>query len=135
MKTSIYFLEFRSAIAMAGPCTQQSLCWNSLPTGKDELAGAARRAPTNNNDTLSHNFAVLCIPTPAPALLLAPAKLVVKYTNANLQRATTLALEFFIQGQQQAQSQMACPALESCKKPLKAWFPKLYYGNLHMDCY
>ena len=24
---------------------------------------------------------------------------------------------------------------EPCKQPLKARFPNLYYGNLHIDCY
>ena len=71
----------------------------------------------------------------APAQSLAPTKFVAKYTNANLQRAIKLALKLFVQGQQQAQSQMAPPALEPQKRHLKTRFPDLYYGNSHMDCY
>ena len=120
---------------MAGPCAQQSPCWNPLLADEDELARAAPRAPSNDSGTLSHTPAMLRILTPAPALSLAPAKLVAKYTNTDLQRATKLALELFVQGQQQAQSQIAPLALEPRKRPFKARFPDLYYGNSHMDCY
>ena len=120
---------------MAGPRARHSPRWNPPPAGEDELAGAAPRAPTNDNGTPSHTPAVLRAPTPAPAPPPAPTELVAKYTDADLQRATKLALESFVQGQQQAQSQMAPPALEPRERPLKARFPDLYYGNSHMDCY
>ena len=81
---------------MIGPYTCQSFCWNPPPADKDELAEAALEASTNNNGTFSHTSAMLHIPTLASALPLAPAKLVAKYTNANLQRAIKLALKLFI---------------------------------------
>ena len=120
---------------MARPCAWRNFCQNPPPAGKDELAEAARGAPTNDSGTLSHIPAVLHVSTPAPAPPLAPGKLVAKYTNTNLQRATKLALKLFVQGQQQAQSLIAPWALEPRERPLKARFPDLYYGNLHMDCY
>ena len=81
---------------MAGPHAQQSPCWNSPPTGEDELARDAPGAPTNDSGTPSHTLAVWRIPTPALAPLSAPAELVAKYTNVNLQRASKLALELCI---------------------------------------
>ena len=81
---------------MAGPCACQSPRWNSLPAGKDKLAGAALGASTNSNGTLSHTPTLLPIPTSALALPLAPAEFVAKYTNADLQQATKLALKLFI---------------------------------------
>ena len=84
------------AIAMPGPCAYRSPCWNPLPALEDELAGAALGAPTDDSGTFSYTFAVSYISTLAPTLPLASAKLVAKYTNADLQRATKLALELFI---------------------------------------
>ena len=83
---------------MAGHRAQWSVCWNPLPASEDELAGAAPGALTNDNGTPFHISAMSCVLTPALAPLLAPAKLVAKYTNANLQQATKLALESFVQG-------------------------------------
>ena len=120
---------------MTGPPTRQSPCRNLLSAGEDKIAGAALGAPTNDSGTPSHTPAVSRVPTPAPAPPLALAKLVAKYTDADLQRATKLAPESFVQGQQQAQSQMAPLALKPQERPLKARFLDLYYGNSYMDCY
>ena len=84
---------------MARPRACQSFCQNSPPAGEDELAGAAPRAPTNNSSTSSHTSAMLYVPTSALDPPLAPVKVVAKYTNADLQRATKLALELFGQGE------------------------------------
>ena len=88
--------------AQQSPC--RSLHRNFLPVGKDELARAALGAFTNNNDTLSYTPTVSRIPTPAPTLPLTFIKLVAKYINADLQQTTKLALESFVQEQQQARS-------------------------------
>ena len=70
---------------MAGPWARRSPCRNLPPTSKDKLARVAlEAAPINDSGTSSHISTVSRIPTPAPALPLAPAKLVAKYTNANL---------------------------------------------------
>ena len=85
-----------SAITMTGPYAHRSFYWNLLPAGKDELARTAPRAPTNDNNTHFYTLAVSCVITSTLAPLLAFAELVVKYTNANMQRATQLALELFV---------------------------------------
>ena len=84
---------------MVRPCDCQSLCWNLLPAGKDELAGAAGGAVTNDNGTSSHTPSMSRVSTPVPAPAPALVELVAKYTNADLQKATKLALEMFVQGQ------------------------------------
>ena len=69
---------------MARPRTYRSLHWNPLLADKDELAGTAPEAFTNDSDTSSHTPAVLRGATPALAMPLTPAELVAKYTDANL---------------------------------------------------
>ena len=69
---------------MAKPRTRQSFYLNPPPAGKDELAEATLRAPTNDSGTFSHTSAISRIPTPALGPPLAPAKLVAKYTNMDL---------------------------------------------------
>ena len=81
---------------MARPPAYQSLYWNPPAAGEDELVGAAAEAPTNDNGTLFYTTAMSRISTPALALLLAPIKLMAKYTNADLQRATKLALKLVV---------------------------------------
>ena len=81
---------------MAEPCVWRSLCQNPPPVGKDELAGAVSGAFTNDSGTPSLTPAVSRVPTPTSAPLFAPAKLVAKYTNADLEQTTNLALESFV---------------------------------------
>ena len=78
---------------MARPHTYQSFCRNPLPIGNNELAGATS---TKRNGTLTPTFIMSHVPTPAPAPLLASTKVMAKYTNADLQRATKLALKLFV---------------------------------------
>ena len=112
---------------MAGPRTRR---YPPL-SGKDELG----EAPTKGNST----FAVSRTPTPALAQALAPTSAPAsapsppeRYTDEDLQRATKLALELFVKGQEHGQLQAnAAP----CEQPLKTWFLDLYYGNSHLDCY
>ena len=72
------------AIAIAGPRICCIFCKNIPLAGKNELAKAVPGAPTNDNVTLSQTPAVSRISTPALAPLLASAKFVAKYTNADL---------------------------------------------------
>ena len=99
-KTFSYLWAFviatHSALAMAGPYACRSSCRNPPPAGKDELAQATPRALTNDSGTSSYTFAVPYVPTPTPASSFAPAELVAKYTNADLQRATKLTIELFV---------------------------------------
>ena len=75
---------FYSTIAMAKPYASQSPCHNLLYIRKNKLAGATSRASTNDNAISPHTPAVSHISTFALTLFLAPAKLVAKYTNADL---------------------------------------------------
>ena len=100
---------------MAGSCTYRN-------TGRD---------PTNDSGTLVSTSTVSCILTPALvfASISGPPG---KYTDKDLQRATKLALELFVKGQEHGQLQTNSAF---CKQPLKAWFSNLYYGNSYLDCY
>ena len=113
---------------MAGSHT----CCNSLFKGKDELAG---EAPTNGSHTSTPAVSWAQTPAltevPMPAQTLAPAQTPApapgppgRYTDKDLQRATKLALESFVQGQEHGQLQANSVLRE---QPLKAWFPNLYY--------
>ena len=105
-KTFSYFWVFiratHSAITIAGLWAQQSPCRNLPPTSEDKLAQTARRAPTNDSGTFSQTPAMSRVLIPVLAPLFAFAKLVTKYTNADVQKATKLTLESFVQGQQYA---------------------------------
>ena len=112
---------------MAGPRTRR----NPPLGGEDELAGA----PTEGNSTP----AVSRAPTPAPAQALAPTPAPApasvpgppgRYTDEDLQRATKLALESFVKGQEHGQANSA-----PRDRALKARNPDLYYGSSHMECY
>ena len=67
--------------------------------------------------------------TPIPASTPGPPG---RYTDEDLQRAIKLALESFVKGQEYGQLQANAA---SRVQPLKTWFPDLYYGNSHLDCY
>ena len=108
---------------MAGPCT----CRN------------AGGAPTNDGGTPVPTPAVSRASTPAPAQGSAPTPASAsapspprRYTDEDLQRATKLALESFVKGQEYGQLQAN---FAPCKQPLKAWFPGLYYENPPLDYY
>lgn len=83
-------------------------CHNALPfVGKDELAGDAPGAHTKSCGIPTPTSAVFCVPTPAsaqtPALTQAPTQVLGSpslYIDADLQRATKLALDLFIKGQE-----------------------------------
>ena len=78
---------------MAGLFARQSPCQNPLSAGKNELAGAILRALTDDSGILSHTFAMSRIIPLALAPPFAPAKLVAKYINTDLQQASKLALK------------------------------------------
>ena len=69
---------------------------NPLPIGNNKIAGTAL---IKGNSIPTFTPIASCVPTPAPALPFASVMLVVKYTNADLQKATKLALKSFVQGQ------------------------------------
>ena len=114
---------------MAGPRTCHSPRCNPLPSSKDKFAGGPPGAPTKGSNTPTPSPPVSRAQTPADAPAPTPAPPSGTYTDVDLQRATKLALESFVQGQAHAQGS------EPREKPLKARFPDLYWGNSHQDCY
>ena len=84
---------------MAGFYTCWSFYQNLPPANEDKLVRAAPKAAfTNDGGISSYTFTVLYVFTPAPVLASASVKLLPKYINADLQKATKLALKLFIQG-------------------------------------
>ena len=78
----------------------QSPWQNLLPTGKDKLTEANQGlASTNGNSTPTPTPIISYTPTSALIPPFAPAKLVTKYINTDLQKAIKLALELFVQSQ------------------------------------
>ena len=99
----------------------------------------AGKAPTNGSGTPKPTPAISCASNPAPAQ--APASTPAfasalgppeRYTDKDLQKATKLTLKLFVKGQEHGQLQANSAP---CEQPLKSWFPDLYYGNSHLDCY
>ena len=55
-----------------------SLYWNPLPIGKDKLAKATLRVPTNGNKTFTHTPAISCALSPNTGLSLIFANSIAK---------------------------------------------------------
>ena len=107
---------------MAKSPARCSLCQNPPLAGEDKLAGAV---PTESSGTPTPTSVMSHAPTPAPATALATApasdtKLFKQFMKAYL--------KVQVPGRTKIDS-------EPRKQPLKARFPDLYYGNLHIDCY
>ena len=84
-------------------------------------------APTDDSGTPEPTPAVSR--TPAPASVPGPPG---RYTDEDLQRATKLAIESFVKGQEHGQLQASTAPRD---RPLKARNPDLYYESSHMECY
>ena len=107
---------------MAGLCARHSLCRNFLLTGKDELASAA---PTEGSSTPTPTPVVFRASTPASAIAPAVAP---SLDNKLFKQFMKAYLEAQVPGWKKIDP-------EPHKQRLKAQFPDLYYGNLHIDCY
>ena len=83
----------------------------------------------NNSGTLKPTPAVSRAFIPASASIPGPPG---RYTDEDLQRATKLALELFVKGQEHDQF-WANTASRDCL--LKARNPNLYYKSLYIECY
>ena len=118
---------------------------NPLFDGKDELAGAT---PTKSSDR--RISASVVIRTFIPAFVLVVASLaasgsanssVIRYSKDDLQRiiktifeARPLSLSVFVPVP--APVVTAAPHYEGpCERPLKAWFPDIYWCKTHLECY
>lgn len=104
------------------------ICRSPAVVGEDKLAGSIS---TKDNNTLIPSLAT------SRALITAPAKAHSPtpdpqgiYTNIDLQRATKLALKFFLKGQEYGKANFA-----SRNRALKAQNPSLYNGSSHIECY
>ena len=120
---------------MAGPRTRRNPRRNPHLGGEDELTGSPPGAPTKGSNTPTLFPPVSWVQTPVDTLAPTPAPPRGMYTNVDLQRATKLALELFIQGQVHAQRSVSVARNEALDRPLKATNPDLYYGSSHMECY
>ena len=85
---------------MVGP---QTRC-DPPPSSEDELAGDAPGAHIKGSGTPTPTSAISSAPTPAPAQAPAPVQTLTlvpgpgPYMDADIQRATKLALELFVKG-------------------------------------
>ena len=120
---------------MAGPRTRHSLCRNPPPGNEDELVGGPPGALTKGSNTSTPSPPVSWTQTPVDTPTTIPASSRGMYTDANLQRATKLALELFIQGQAHAQGLASAARDKALDRPLKAKNPDLYHRSLHIECY
>ena len=107
---------------MAGPRARRSHRRNLPSAGKDELAGAV---PTEGSGIPTPTPVVSRAPTPAPATAPAVAP---SLDNKLFKQFMKGYLEVQVPSQTEIDP-------EPREQPLKARFPDLYYGNLHMDCY
>ena len=109
---------------MTGPCARRSVCQNPRPAGEDKLVSAALTEGSGTptpTPVVSHALT----PTPATTPVVTPSldnELFKQFMKAYLEA--------------QVPAQIA-PEIDPkpCKQLVKAKFPDLYYGNLHMDCY
>ena len=95
-------------------------CRNSAPVGKNKLAGSVSTEGSNTS-TPSPAISRAQIPTPAQARASTHG-LPGMYTDVDLQKTTSFALELFIKSQE-------------WDKALKTRNPYLYYGSFHMKCH
>ena len=127
--------EGSSASQVAGPRTRRSRRLNHPPSGEDELAGAPTKSTPTPSPVVSRTQTPAPAQNPAPAPALAPVPALASgqpgmYTDVDLQRATRLALELFVKGQEHGQANPV-----SQDRVLKARNPDLYYKSSHMKCY
>lgn len=104
--------------------------YNLALVGEDKFA---EDVTTKDSNTPTLSLAISCPQTPASAQvpIFAPS-LPGMYTNINLQKATRLALELFIKGQEYGQFQANSPSFNCL---FKARNPKLYYDSTPIEYY
>ena len=106
--------------------------------GKDKLAGGT---PIKGSDHRTPAPATSRALTPAVALVVAPLAVfgsadssVVRYSKDDLRRILRIVLDSRPLAPVPAPA--AAPHYEGpCERPLKAWFPDIYWGKTHLECY
>ena len=122
---------------MARSSARCSPCQNSHD-GKNELAG---ETPTKGSDRRTSAPAASRAPTPAIALVVAllaasgsADSSVIRYSEDDLQRILKTVLDFRPIAPIPASA--AAPHYERPReRSLKAWFPDIYWGKTHLECY
>ena len=133
------FKSSHLASSMAQSSARCSPCQN-LHNGKDELAG---KTPTKSNNRCTPAPAAIYASTPAVALVVAPLvasssanSSVVGYLKDDLQQIFRTVLDFKPLAPVPALVVAAAPHYESPReRPLKAWFPDIYWDKTHLKCY
>ena len=106
--------------------------------GKDELAGGT---PTEGSDRRTPAPAASRAPTPAVAPIVAPLAAsgpadssVIRYSEDDFQRILRIVLDSRPFASVLAPA--AAPHYEGPReRPLKAWFPDIYWSKTHLECY
>ena len=106
---------------MAGARTCRSPRRNLLPGGEDKPARSLPGAPTKGSNILTLSPPVSWAQTPAQL----PVPSSTKKLCQQLLKTYVATVKLL------KQNHGSGPR----KQPLKVWFPDLYYGNSHIDCY
>ena len=119
--------------ACCSPCQNPHDGKNEL-TGRTPTKGSDRRTPAS---AATHAFTVAATPVVAPLAASGSAdSFVVRYSEDDLQRILRTVLDFGLLVPILALVIAAAPYSEKPRKrPLKAWFPNIYWGKTHLECY
>ena len=124
---------------MARSSACYSPCQN-LYNSKNKLAG---RTPTEGCDRRTPALTATCAPTPAALSVVAlfaasgfANSSVVRYSEDDLQQIFRAVLDSRPSAPVLALVVAAAPYSEGPReRPLKAWFPDIYRGKTHLECY
>ena len=113
--------------------------WQNPHNGKDELAG---KTPTEGSNCCTPAPAAIRAPTPAAALIIAPLvasgsadSSVIRYSEDDLQQILKTVLDSRSLAPVLAPVIAAAPHYEGLReRPLKAWFPDIYWSKTHLEC-
>ena len=122
-----------------GSSACRSLCQNPYD-GKDELAGGT---PTDCSNRRTPAPVATCAFTSAAAIVLAPLiasgsadSFAVRYSEDDLQLIVKTVLDFRPSALVPAPVVVSAPHYKgSRERPLKAWFPDIFRGKTHLECY
>ena len=108
--------------------------------GENKLAGGTLNEDSN---CCTPAPAATLAPTPAASIVVAPFaasgsadSFVVRYLEDDLQRILRIVLDFRLLTPVSASVVATVLHYESQReRPLKAWFPDIYWGKTHLECY
>ena len=134
------FKSFHPASLMAWSAARYSPCQNPLFDSEDQLTGGT---PTKGSDRCTLALAVTCVFTFAVASVVAlfaasgsADSSIIRYSGDDLQRILRTVLDFKLPASVPAPVVTAAPHYKGPReRPLKAWFPDIYWGKTHLKCY